>query len=49
MMNDKPKSALRLEPQHFEEFAEQLAQGLPFVLTDGTRRIELVPNKERVQ
>jgi hypothetical protein len=40
---EKPAiSALKIEPQHFEEFAAQLAKGLPFILTDGERRIELV-------
>ena len=48
-MNKAATSALLLEPQHFEEFAEQLAAGLPFVLTDGERRIELIPKPEPVQ
>lgn len=47
-MSKPPVSALLLEPQHYDEFAEQLAAGLPFVLTDGERRIELEPRKERV-
>jgi hypothetical protein len=46
----KPEvSALLLEPQHFEEFAEQIEAGLPFILTDGDRCIELVPKPEPVQ
>ena len=48
-MTKPPTSALKLEPQHFEEFAEQLAAGHPFVLTDGERRIELIPKPESVQ
>ena len=50
MCTDDPvRSVLKIEPEHFEEFIEQLEAGHPFVLTDGTRRIELIRKSERIQ
>jgi hypothetical protein len=38
---------LCLDAEHIDRFLNQLSLGLPFVMTDGARRIEILPREIR--
>jgi hypothetical protein len=38
---------LCLDAEHIDRFLSQLKLGLPFVMTDGARRIEILPREIR--
>lgn len=38
---------LCLDAEHIDRFLNQLKLGLPFVMTDGARRIEILPREIR--